>query len=288
MYGKGVELYLAPTADHRDSWQATLRHIACEGRCFVLSCNQFVTKVMYPQDLEGVEDLAALPQILSRGGSAIISPLGEVLAYLLRCRAFVLIVLAASVQSLSGYSVLVWGPAYLGRVHGMGGVEIGTWLGLIIGIAGCAGGYLGGSWADRAGRRDVRWYMRMPAIQSLLCVPFVVGFTLLDNTTYALLCFIPFYFLGAMYIGPMLSMTQGLVKLRMRATASAILLFVLNMVGLGLGPMLVGVMNDTVFATHGDHAIRYSLMVMGMLGGCASVLFWLASRHLQRDLELAL
>ncbi len=80
MYGKGVELYLAPTADHRDSWQATLRHIACEGRCFVLGCNQFVTKDMVPQDLEGVEDLAAQPEILSRGGSAIISPLGEVLA----------------------------------------------------------------------------------------------------------------------------------------------------------------------------------------------------------------
>ena len=80
MYGKGVELYLAPTADQRDSWQATLRHIACEGRCFVLGCNQFVTKEMVPQDLEGLEDLAAQPEILSRGGSAIISPLGEVLA----------------------------------------------------------------------------------------------------------------------------------------------------------------------------------------------------------------
>ena len=80
MYGKGVELYLAPTADQRDSWQATLRHIACEGRCFVLGCNQFVTKEMYPADLEGVEDLATQPEILSRGGSAIISPLGEVLA----------------------------------------------------------------------------------------------------------------------------------------------------------------------------------------------------------------
>ena len=80
MYGKGVELYLAPTADQRDSWQATLRHIACEGRCFVLGCNQFVTKEMYPADLEGVEDLAAQPEILSRGGSTIISPLGEVLA----------------------------------------------------------------------------------------------------------------------------------------------------------------------------------------------------------------
>ena len=80
MYGKGVELYLAPTADQRDSWQATLRHIALEGRCFVLGCNQFVTKEMYPQDLEGLEDLAGQPQILCRGGSAIISPLGGVLA----------------------------------------------------------------------------------------------------------------------------------------------------------------------------------------------------------------
>ena len=80
MYGKGVELYLAPTADQRDTWQATLRHIACEGRCFVLGCNQFVTKEMYPQDLAGIEELDDLPQILSRGGSAIISPLGEVLA----------------------------------------------------------------------------------------------------------------------------------------------------------------------------------------------------------------
>ena len=80
MYGKGVELYLAPTADSRDTWQATLRHIACEGRCFVLGCNQFVTKAMYPQDLEGLEDLAGEPEIMCRGGSAIISPLGEVMA----------------------------------------------------------------------------------------------------------------------------------------------------------------------------------------------------------------
>ena len=80
MYGKGVQLYLAPTADARDTWQATLRHIACEGRCFVLGCNQFVTKSMYPADLVGIEDLANQPENLCRGGSAIISPLGEVLA----------------------------------------------------------------------------------------------------------------------------------------------------------------------------------------------------------------
>ena len=80
MYGKGVEIYLAPTADSRDSWQATIQHIACEGRCFVLACNQFVTKSMYPKDLAGIDDLANQPEIMCRGGSAIISPLGAVLA----------------------------------------------------------------------------------------------------------------------------------------------------------------------------------------------------------------
>lgn len=80
MYAKGVELYLAPTADARDTWHATLRHIACEGRCFVLGCNQYVTKAMYPSDLPGIEELAGQPEVMCRGGSAIISPLGEVLA----------------------------------------------------------------------------------------------------------------------------------------------------------------------------------------------------------------
>ena len=80
MYSKGVEIYLAPTADGRDSWQSTLRHIACEGRCFVLGCNQFVTKEMYPDDLEGLDELDEHPDVICRGGSAIISPFGEVLA----------------------------------------------------------------------------------------------------------------------------------------------------------------------------------------------------------------
>ena len=80
MYNKGVELYLAPTADARDTWQATLRHIACEGRCFVLGCNQYMTKEMYPDDLKELKELNEQPEVMCRGGSAIISPLGKILA----------------------------------------------------------------------------------------------------------------------------------------------------------------------------------------------------------------
>jgi nitrilase len=80
MYAKGVQIYLAPTADARERWQATLRHIALEGRCFVLGCNQYVHRDMYPEDLETREELEAWPETLSAGGSAIYGPLGEELA----------------------------------------------------------------------------------------------------------------------------------------------------------------------------------------------------------------
>lgn len=77
MYAKGVQIYLAPTADDREVWQSTLRHIALEGRCFVLSCNQYITKDMYPADLACSGDLQSEPELMSKGGSAIVGPLGQ-------------------------------------------------------------------------------------------------------------------------------------------------------------------------------------------------------------------
>lgn len=80
LYAKGVQIYITPTADQRDSWISTIRHIACEGRCYVLSCNQYVVKSMYPQDLEIFDELGDQPEVMNRGGSAIVSPFGEIIA----------------------------------------------------------------------------------------------------------------------------------------------------------------------------------------------------------------
>jgi nitrilase len=80
LYTQGVELYLAPTADARETWQATLRHIALEGRCFVLGCNQFVRRDMYPPALRESAELQTQPEVMCRGGSVIVSPRGEILA----------------------------------------------------------------------------------------------------------------------------------------------------------------------------------------------------------------
>ncbi|MBF0548673.1 MAG: carbon-nitrogen hydrolase family protein [Candidatus Riflebacteria bacterium] len=80
MYEEGLNFYLTPTADSREEWQSTIRHIALESRCFVLNCNQFVTKAMYPTNLACYNELESCPDIMCRGGSAIISPMGQYLA----------------------------------------------------------------------------------------------------------------------------------------------------------------------------------------------------------------
>ena len=80
LYAQGVHLYFAPTADDREVWQSTMRHIALEGRCFVISCNQYVSKSMYPEDLALYDELSELPEEMSGGGSAVIGPLGEYVA----------------------------------------------------------------------------------------------------------------------------------------------------------------------------------------------------------------
>lgn len=78
MYNQGVEIYLAPTADARESWQSTMQHIALEGRCYVLSANQFVRKSDYPERFQ--DEIKAEPEIMCTGGSVILSPMGEILA----------------------------------------------------------------------------------------------------------------------------------------------------------------------------------------------------------------
>lgn len=214
-------------------------------------------------------------------------PLVEALMAILRIRSLMLIIAGTAVQSLAGYGLMVWGAPFMIRVHEMSRVDVGLALGLIFGVAGCAGVYVGGRLSDHFGQRDETWYMKLPAVQAALGIPFLVGFLLAPSPALSLACFAPFYFIANMYIGPMFAMTQGLVPPSMRATASAINLFIVNLVGLGLGPWLMGYLNDALAAQYGDISIRYSLLSVGLVGGSAVIFFWLASQSLPRDLAAA-
>jgi hypothetical protein len=212
---------------------------------------------------------------------------GEVLRILFGRRAFRFLTLAACCQATSGYAILTWGPAFLGRVHHVSGSAIGTSFGLIAGIGGALGITAGGALADRLSRRDPRFHAWLPAAVSLAAFPFALPFYLASDTTTALASFALFYAINNMYVGSLWSLAQGLVPVRMRALSSAALLTVLNLVGQGVGPLFVGAMNDALALTQGPAAIRYSLLATAVVGACAAPFFLVCARWLREDLGAA-
>ncbi|MEE8509280.1 MAG: MFS transporter [Myxococcota bacterium] len=208
-----------------------------------------------------------------------------VFRFLWSLRSFRHLAIAGGLHAFTGYGLAQWSPTFLRRVHEFGSGEAGTYLGLIIGLGGIAGSLLGGVLADRLSIRDKRWYLWVPAISSVLTLPFIAGFLLFDSPALALVTYIPAVVFGAMWLGSCLAITQAMVKLRMRAMASAILILVLNLIGLGLGPQAVGIMNDLLAPSLGDEAIRYSLLLATLMTAWAAVHFALAARSLREDLE---
>jgi MFS family permease len=211
----------------------------------------------------------------------------DAVRFLFSRRSFAWLVVGACPQAIAGYAILTWGAVFLGRVHGMDRAAIGGLFGPMIIVGGCLGVSVGGWLADRLGRRDARWYVRLPSLYALAALPFALGFLLAGSTAVAIPLFVVFYTLANMHVGPLWSTTQNLARPHMRATASAILLFILNLVGLGLGPFLIGLSNDLLAARFGELAVRYSLLGVVVLSAAASGPFWLAARTLREDLRAA-
>ena len=208
----------------------------------------------------------------------------DVVRYLCGLRSFPYLALAATLHVFAGYGAATWNPTFLIRVHGMTGADAGLWLGPISGITGGIGGIAWGLLADRLGRRDKRWYMFVPAIGTLSALPFSYAFILYPERLGALLFLIPASILGNCYTGATFAMTQGLARPHMRTLAAAILLFVMNLLGLGLAPFAVGVLNDWLEPRFGLLAIRYSLLIIAVPHLLAAVLNVLAARTLREDL----
>ncbi|MFT5011430.1 MAG: hypothetical protein ACJAX5_001942 [Patiriisocius sp.] len=128
--------------------------------------------------------------------------------------------------------------------------------------------------------------MGIPGIATILSVPFAVLFYTTDDPMMALLLAIPGYILGPMYLGPTFAMTQSLVTPAMRALASAIVLFVLNLIGLGLCPVADGTLSDFLKPEYGEMSIRYSLFTLAVVGNFWSAIhYYLASHTLRADLK---
>jgi MFS family permease len=228
----------------------------------------------------------------ARGGldvapaSEAVPDVGAVMRSLWSLRSFRHLSLASGLTAFAGYALGAWGPTFLRRVHELPGGEIGTKFGLVLGVGGAIGSVLAGLLADRLGQRDVRWWLRVPAVAALGPQPFVIGFLFVGQPDLALVVLFPGLVLASLYQGPVFATVQALAEVRMRSVASAVLLFVINIIGLALGPQAVGVLNDTLFASRGDAAVAYSLaLVAGVMGVWGCVHFLIAARALPGELR---
>ncbi len=193
--------------------------------------------------------------------------------------------MAAALASFGGYANLFFIPKFLIVSHGLTIVEVSITLALLTGIPGAIGTYMAGVYADRFGKKDVRWYFYVPILGALISLPFGPVFYLANNTTLALAAAVIPVIMGATYLGPTLAVTQGLVPLRMRAQSIAILLFVLTMIGLGLGPVTIGAISDVLKPHVGTDSLRYALM-FGMVTNLAGAwCYWRGARWLRQDWE---
>lgn len=211
--------------------------------------------------------------------------LGETVRFLFKQPVFLHCAAAGSLSGFIAYSAMGWYPSFLIRTHGMGTAEIGLSLGLVMGGAGVIGLLLGGYLSDKLGARDTRWYLWSVAVGSLIAVPFsALSFLVANSYTAMFLFSVPLMIANA-WFGPTIAQIQGIVELRMRAVAVAVLLFITNLVGLGLGPWLIGAVSDVLRPHYGDDSLRWSLFMVGFFGLWAAWHYFRAGQLLEANLQ---
>lgn len=217
-----------------------------------------------------------------------LAPFKSVLSLLWSRVSFRHIAIGSALNAFAGYASSSWTASFMIRSYDMTTGELGTWLALILGLGGAVGVVCGALIADRLGAKDRRWHMWLPVITGLICLPFMVATYLMDGPYMTLAMSVVPGILFNVFLGNALALTHGLVGLRMRAVASAILFFVLNLIGLGLGPLCVGILSEWLEPSLGRESLRYAMLYVLPAAMAWSVLhFWLAAGALRKDLAAA-
>lgn len=211
--------------------------------------------------------------------------LGEALRLLYATHTFVFLSIASALNVFCIYGLINWAPSFLARLHGMSNTDIGIALGLIYGLGGALGSYAGGLLTDRLGKTDKRWYLKVSAYAILITVPCGAGALFLQNT------FLAVTFLGicaslqSVYLGPSLAVAHSLVPASMRALTSSIFFLVINLIGLGFGPLTVGALSDLLRPSLGPESLRWALSIIIVISLSSVLLFFATARRYVLDLE---
>jgi predicted MFS family arabinose efflux permease len=204
-----------------------------------------------------------------------------------RLPGFMLISCAGALTGLAGYGLGAWSPSFLIRVHGLSLVEAGILLGVTGALGGILGAVIGGVLCDRLSQRDLRWQLWFPALGAFVSAPLMFAFVLWPESQawsigdFKVPAAMIFMFFGgiiaAFWIGPTYAAIQNLAPDRQRTQASALFLFMFNLVGLGLGPLVIGIASDALAPGLGVESLRYAMaagLTAVLFGGA---LFWRAA-----------
>ncbi len=225
---------------------------------------------------------------------------GDAMRVLRKKRTFWYMAFGVSIVAFVGYGHAPFGASFFLRVHGaeieqlaaqfgLGPIGfVGLSLGLILGIAAGVGVYIGGIIADRYGARDLRAYMGIPGIAVLASVPIYTIALLMPTFLPVLPILAVNSVLVSLWQGPVYATVQNIAPVHMRATAASIFLFIANLIGLGLGPLAVGLASDILagpFGLGSAEGVRWALIGSQFLAIPAFVCFWLARRTIREEME---
>ena len=211
--------------------------------------------------------------------------LGAILRTLARKPSFWLISLGASCSSMMGYGLFFWLPSFLVRSYGLTLLDASLFYGGILLLGGVAGIWVGGWAGDRFGQASRKVYVKIPALAFLLTIPFYVLGVLSPTLVLSFFVLLVPTALGLAWLGPVISAVQHLVPPDMRATTSAVFLFVNNLIGIGIGTWAIGALSDSLQLHYGGDSLRYAILAGTGFYVLASALFFLSSRWLERDWE---
>lgn len=210
---------------------------------------------------------------------------GEAMREIFASRAFIYILVASSVVAFLGYGKALWTISFFIRSHGSLTTEAGLSMAVVLGLAGVFGTWLGGKMADKFGARDKRHILTFPAFGMAIAAPILfLGYFMEDWRVAVALLIIP-TILNSAYYGPAYGCVQGLVRPQARAVAASIMLFGQNLIGLGFGPFLFGVLSDALQPVAGQESVRWVLYGAAWLGLIPAFFFWRASLRLEAELK---
>ena len=198
-------------------------------------------------------------------------------------RAAVWLVAGVTLTSMIGYALTGWTPSYLIRSFSLSTLEVGNIVAPVLAIGGIAGG-LGSGWlANRLSEKHgIKAQPLMIAAMKAIALPFLIWFYLAESAPLAVGVYFIALLFQSCYLGPTFACIQTLAPLRMRAVWAAITLLVINLIGLGIGPTLVGVVSDLLEPRYGDESLRYSLLIIGSFTPVAILCYLRAASHLAR------